>query len=602
MRRERPAENDIELDLGRYELRRQGRRVKLEKKPMELLILLVARREQLVSRKEIVTKLWRSHLFIETEPNINNIVRKIRTALGDDSDKPRFLETVVGKGYRFIGPVRVIDARFPPSDFGSGAISAVGPDQVGRWNERSSLAVLPLMLLGKVTDDSGICLGFADALVTRLGNLPGVDVLPISAVMNVPMEAAPSETASRLGVRFVVRGAIQMSKGLWRLSMEMFDTHMQSACLTRKRDLDVDRLSDIEDEIAKQIAVALNRPLGPETVHRRQRHSKDPMAYAEFIRGYRVSSSGDPALLDEAAQRLLNAVTRDPGFSLAHATLSLVCATRHFELDPASEWLEKAEFHCRRSLELDPDLPEAHVASAFLLWGPSKNFQHLEAIAELKRALALQNNQPQAYNRLGTILAHIGLLDHSREMYEKGRPFHPRKAISHSIVQVYVWNQEYDLAREEIQAWRAENPSNKYPLYFAPQPAMMTGDLKEAKILLDEAVQLLPEEPLIVSLQGVFHALTGKEGKALDCLTRASTSPRSLGHAHHSYYQFACILALLGRREAAFEWLERSVSSGFACWPFFLKDPYLKNLRELRGFEVLVSSLQAKYPDHLGLL
>jgi tetratricopeptide (TPR) repeat protein len=416
----------------------------------------------------------------------------------------------------------------------------------------------------------------------------------------VPIEAAPSETASRLGVRFVVHGAIQMSKGIWRLSMEMFDIHMQSACFTRKRDLDVDRLSDIEDEIAKQIAVALNRPLGP--VQRRARYSNDPMAYAEFVRGYRVSSSGDPTLLDEAAQHLSNAVTRDPGFSLAHAALSVVCATRHFELDPASEWLEKAEFHCRRSLELDPDLPEAHVASAFLLWGPSKNFQHLEAIAELKRALALQNNQPQAYNRLGTILAHIGLLDHAREMYERGRPFHPRKAISHSIVQVYVWNQEYDLAREEIQAWRAENPSNKYPLYFASQPAMMTGDLKEAKILLDEAVQLLPEEPLIVSLQGVFYALTGKEGKALDCLTRASTSPKSFGHAHHSYYQFACILALLGRREAAFEWLERSVSSGFACWPFFLKDPYLKNLRELPGFEVLVSSLQAKYPDQLGFL
>ncbi len=596
MRRTRPAVNDIELDLGRYELRRQGRRVKLEKKPMELLIFLVGRREQLVSRGEIVTKLWRSDLFIDSQPNINNIVRKIRTALGDNFAKSRFLETVVGKGYRFIGPVRVIDARYPPSDF------AVGPDKIGRWNERSSLAVLPLILLGKAADDHGICLGFADALITRLGNLPGVDVLPVSAVMNVPIEAAPSEIASRLGVRFVVHGAIQISKGIWRLSMEMFDIHMQSACFTRKRDLDVDRLSDIADEIAKQIAVALNRPLGPGAVQRRARYSKDPMAYAEFVRGYRVSSSGDPTLLDEAAQHLSNAVTRDPGFSLAHAALSLVCATRHFELDPASEWLEKAEFHCRRSLELDPDLPEAHVASAFLLWGPSKNFQHLEAIAELKRALALQNNQPQAYNRLGTILAHIGLLDHAREMYERGRPFHHRKAISHSIVQVYVWNQEYDLAREEIQAWRAENPSNKYPLYFAPQPAMMTGDLKEAKTLLDEAVQLLPEEPLIVSLQGVFYALTGKEGKALDCLTRASTSPKSFGHAHHSYYQFACILALLGRREAAFEWLERSVSSGFACWPFFLKDPYLKNLRELPGFEVLVSSLQAKYPDQLGFL
>src|SRR5690242_11143225 len=117
MLRTTSATAEIELDLGRYEVRRRGRRVKLEKKPMELLIFLVSRRDQLVSRDDIVAKLWRSHLFVDTEPNINNIVRKIRTALGDDSAKPRFLETVVGKGYRFIGPIRVIDARFPQPDF-----------------------------------------------------------------------------------------------------------------------------------------------------------------------------------------------------------------------------------------------------------------------------------------------------------------------------------------------------------------------------------------------------------------------------------------------------------------------------------------------------
>jgi tetratricopeptide (TPR) repeat protein len=334
----------------------------------------------------------------------------------------------------------------------------------------------------------------------------------------------------------------------------------------------------------------------------RPRYSKDHLAYAEFIRGYRLSSSGDPALLDEAAQRLSNAVTRDPVFSLAHATLSLVCATRHFEFDPASKWLEKAEFHCRRALELDPDLPEGHVANAFLLWGPSKNFQHLEAIAELRRALALQKNLPHAYNRLGTILAHIGLLDHAREMYERGRPFQPRKALNHSIVQVYIWKREFDLAREAIQAWRSESPGNKYAIYFAPQPAMLTGELKEAKVLLDEAVQLVPDEPLIVSLLGVYWALAGNADQALECAARACGTPKSFGHAHHTYYQIACISALLGRREVAFEWLERSVSSGFACWPLFLQDVCLRNLRSLPDFDVLVSSLQAKYPDHLGLL
>src|SRR5258705_1219153 len=147
MRRTKPAAVEIELDLGRYELRRRGRRIKLEKKPMELLIFLVARREQLVSRKEIVTKLWRSDLFIDTEPNINNIVRKIRTALGDDSAKPRFLEIVVGKGYRFVGPVRVIDARYPQSDFGPDAMHAVGPEKSEERSERSSLPGLLLMRL-----------------------------------------------------------------------------------------------------------------------------------------------------------------------------------------------------------------------------------------------------------------------------------------------------------------------------------------------------------------------------------------------------------------------------------------------------------------------
>jgi DNA-binding winged helix-turn-helix (wHTH) protein/tetratricopeptide (TPR) repeat protein len=594
--------DEIELDLGRYELRRRGQRVKLEKKPMELLILLVARREQLVSRRDIVTKLWRSDLFIDTEPNINNIVRKIRVALGDNSAKPHFLETVVGKGYRFIGPVRVIDARFPQSDFEQSPTGEADRERASVRGERPSLAVLPLCLLGNIPDDRGVCLGFAEALVSRLGNLQGVDVLPISTMLNVPAELTASDVGSRLGVRFVIHGAIQQSKGQWRLSLEMFDTHLQGAGFTRKCDLDVNRLPDLEDDIAKQIASALNRPLRPPTVQRRPRYSKDPLAYAEFVRGYRLSSSGDPALLDEAAQRLSNAVTRDPGFSLAHATFSLVCATRHFEFDPASTWLDKAEFHCRRALEGNPDLPEGYVANAFLLWGPSKNFQHVEAIAELRRALALQKNLPHAYNRLGTILAHIGLLDHAREMYERGRPFQPGKAVSHSIVQVYIWNREYGLARDEIRAWRTENPVNKYPIYFSPQPAIMTEDWKEAKGLLDEAVQLLPEEPMIVSLLGLYHALTGKAEQALECLTRACGNPKSFGHAHHTYYQIACILAVLERREMAFEWLERSVSSGFACWPFFLKDPCLRNLHSLPQFEVLVSSLQAKYPDHLGLL
>jgi DNA-binding winged helix-turn-helix (wHTH) protein/tetratricopeptide (TPR) repeat protein len=589
----KPEVAEFELDLGRYELRRRGRPVKLEKKPMELLIFLALRPGQLVSRQDIVTKLWRSDLFVDTEANINNVIRKVRTALRDSSAKPRFLQTVVGKGYRFIGPLRVI---------GSG-LTHSGSEQsrVPGGGERPTLAVLPLCLLGNISDDQGVCLGFADALVSRLGNLKDVDVLPISSMLNVPAEMSASDVGSRLGTRFVVHGAIRESKGQWRLALQMFDTHLQGAGFTWKRDLDVSRLSELEDEIANQIASALNRPLRPQTAQP-QRYSRDQLAYADFMRGYRLSSSDDPVLLDEAVHRLTNAVTRDPGFSLAHATLSLTCANRYFEFEPATKWLDKAEFHCGRALELNRDLPEAHVAKAFLLWSPSKNFQHLDAIAELRKAISLQKNLPHAYNRLGTILAHIGLLDRAREMYERGRPFQPKKVVSHSIVQVYIWAGEAVLAREEIQAWRAENPTNKYAIYFAPQAAMMTGDWQEAKELLDEAIHLFPEEPLIISLMGLYWALIGNSEHALECVARACSTAKTFGHAHHTYYQIAGIFSLLGQRSVGFEWLERSVSSGFGCWPFFLKDACLRGLRSLPEFETLVSSLQVKYPADVGLL
>ena len=591
---------DVELDLGRYELRRAGQRVKLEKKPMELLIFLAGRRDRLVPREEIVAKLWQSDLFIDTERNINNIVRKIRAALGDDAAKPRFLETVVGKGYRLVGPIRVIDPEGPSGLIDSWPSQVASAPAAVSHGSRSSLAVIPLRPIGETTNDQGLGLGFADILIARLANLPGIDVLPTSAVLNAAPATSAAEIALQLGVRFVVHGKIHVARHQSRVAVEMYDSHLRTTCFTRRCDVDPARLPALKEDVAMRVARALRRPLSEPPL--RLRYSRDPLANAQFVRGYRLSSSGDPKLLEEASAHLANAVTRDSSFALAHAVLAYLCAARHFEYDPSRVWLDKAEFHCLRSLELDPDLPEGHVAKAFLLWGPSRNFQHLEAIEELKHALALQKNLPHAYNRLGTILAHIGLLNHARNMYQLGSTFDPRKAVSHSIFQVYMWSGDYDHAREELQMWKRDNPSSKYAIHFAPYLELLSGNLQNARVQLEEVAGLNPEEPLIFSLEGLLHAVAGKSHAALQSVRRACTSPRSFGHTHHTHYQIACIYSVLGQEGAAFEWLERSVDTGFACWPFFLKDPFLKNLRKLSQFELLVSALQARYPDHLGML
>ena len=122
---EAPVQTDVlELDLRRYELRRGSNVLKLEKIPMELLILLVERRDQLVGREEIIARLWGKDVFLDTEQGINTAIRKIRLTLGDDPNEPRFLQTIVGKGYRFVGPITVMGAR-PTAASAPGSTSAI---------------------------------------------------------------------------------------------------------------------------------------------------------------------------------------------------------------------------------------------------------------------------------------------------------------------------------------------------------------------------------------------------------------------------------------------------------------------------------------------
>ena len=96
---------DFELDLRSYRVRRSGRTLRLERIPMEVLFLLVRRQGQLVTREEIVEKLWGKNVFLDTDNAINTAIRKIRQVLKDNSDQPRFVQTITGRGYRFIAQV-----------------------------------------------------------------------------------------------------------------------------------------------------------------------------------------------------------------------------------------------------------------------------------------------------------------------------------------------------------------------------------------------------------------------------------------------------------------------------------------------------------------
>jgi DNA-binding winged helix-turn-helix (wHTH) protein len=143
---------DFELDLRSYQVRRSGRTLKLERIPMEVLFLLVERRGQLVTREEIIEKLWGKNAFLDTDNAINTAIRKIRQVLNDDPEQPRFVQTVTGRGYRFIGqtsevlsPVTQAPAQEQPAS--SSPATTGSPPGIGtRWKLIISATVAALTL------------------------------------------------------------------------------------------------------------------------------------------------------------------------------------------------------------------------------------------------------------------------------------------------------------------------------------------------------------------------------------------------------------------------------------------------------------------------
>lgn len=128
---------DFELDVGAYELRRRGKPVRLERHPMDLLILLVERRNELVSRSDIVDRLWGEGVFVDVETEVNTAISKVRQALRDSTDSPRFVETVSGKGYRFIATITSASTEPSRTEPGFAPRTSEQPES------RVMLAVLP---------------------------------------------------------------------------------------------------------------------------------------------------------------------------------------------------------------------------------------------------------------------------------------------------------------------------------------------------------------------------------------------------------------------------------------------------------------------------
>lgn len=569
----------FELDLRAGELRKSGMHIKLQHQPLQILEMLLQRAGEVIPRDELRQKLWPAGTYVDFERSLNKAMVLLRDALGDSADSPRYIETLPRKGYRFIAPVQ---------GAGRAANEAWG-------SEEASIAVLPFLSLNPLQEKESFSLGFADALITALGSQGQLIVPPTAAIMKYTGARDPLEVSRDLQVRYVLHGNIQTIGAQWRVSIQVFDAATRKIAFTEKYDFQLENVFEVQDQIAARVAEGLKLRFHAPLPRSADRYTQNSAAYDELMQALRDSSSDDRGARDGAIELLSRSVERDPQFALAHAVLSYACAVKHFETDSSPLWLQKAERHCRVALELDPELAEGHLAMAYIHWSPARNFAHLEAIEELQKAVALQPNVQHAHNRLGTICAHIGRLPESRLFYQKARRLDPQSAAGRGIVQPYLWGGQIDEASREIETWLKASPGHIYPVYYRPWPALLSGDVERAAALVQQALNLYANDPMLISLQGLIYAHRQEREPALDCVRQACSIARSFGHSHHTYYQIAGIFSLLGETGPAMDWLERSVNTGFPCWPFFRIDPAMKNLWSSAPFEALLRTLEERF-------
>ena len=612
---EAPVQTDfLELDLRRYELRRGSSVLKLEKIPMELLILLVERRDQLVGREEIIARLWGKDVFLDTEQGINTAIRKIRLTLGDDPNEPRFLQTIVGKGYRFVGPISVIGAAPAVASAPSpapttneetqpsrpktalrwklGALAAVFMlagvavtafryfDWI-RWFPRPpvhSVAVLPLKNLSGNPADEYFADGMTDELITNLAKISALRVTSYTSVSKYKTTSKPlPEVAQELQVDGIVEGSVLRSGDQVRITAQLIYAPRDQHLWAEEYQRYVRDVLYLQREVARDIAEQVRVTLTPnEQARLATAGAVDPVAYESYLRGRSFWNQRSEASLLKAIDQFNKAIEVDAGYAPAYSGLADCYTTLGYlsYLDPLDAF-PRARDAATKALELDPSLAEAHTSLAYYNLYHAWNWA--EAENEFKKAIELNPNYATAHDWYSYYLMAMGRFDEAWKEVNRAHELDPLSVtISTDIGFNHFYRRNYDEAINQLRGTLSVSP--KFPLAH-----LWLGRAYQQKKMYAEAIDefnktdaALPGWVVTIAGMGNAYGEWGHRAEAEQVLTRLS----ELANAKYvTPYGVALVYAGLGDENRAFAWLNKAVA-GRSHWLVWLnRDPRWDRLR-----------------------
>jgi TolB-like protein/Flp pilus assembly protein TadD len=559
----------FELDPA-GELRCEGKKLKLQDQPLQILHLLIQRQGQIVTREELRSKIWPSDTFVDFDHGINNAIKRLREALGDTAETPGFIETVPRRGYRFIAKV----------ERGAHLIR--------------SLAVLPLANLSSDPEQEYFVEGLTEALITTLAKIGELRVVSRTSSMQYKDARKPlGQIARELNVDAIVEGTMLRAHDRVRITAQLIDATKESHLWAESYERDLRDVLALQSEVAQAIAREIQVRLTPqEKAQFDQVNEVDPGAYEAYLKGRYYWNRRSQDGFHKGVQHFREAITKDSGFAAAYSGLAdCLSLLSMFGFLAPDDGIARAKELAQRALQLDPASAEAHASLAMInTW---YDFDFGPAERGFERSIELDPRYAIGHSWFGF---HLGLMGRYEEAYtecKRSIRLDPVSSPRHWVLAMVHWmGRRYDQAIEACEK-ALEFDSNYIWAHGIIGWANLAKGLFEASISAAKAeLQLSPTSTFCIANLGEAYAAAGdREGaqKILDQLEELSS------RQFVNPYTTARIHAALGNPDEAFKWLQ-SAHSGRVTFLALLKtDPQLDKLRDDPRFRSLMLSM--KFPD-----
>jgi TolB-like protein/DNA-binding winged helix-turn-helix (wHTH) protein/Tfp pilus assembly protein PilF len=611
------------LDPGKSELTKRGTPVRLQEQSFRMLCLLLERPNELVTREELRAHLW-PDTYVDFDLALNTAVRKIRRALGDSAETPRFIETLPRRGYRFIAPVigpvvandeevvadpagapaePVLQPAPAPKHFPgltarrqawlAGGLMAAGVAAIGLWAANGhtiggtptrigSIAVLPFVNLTGDTMMEYLGDGLAETLIDRLSQLRSLRVMAPGTTSSFKgREVDPRAAGRELKVAAVIQGKIYRRGDVLTVDADLVDAGSGAEVWRgRYRRQTADAL-DLEEEISADLTRKLRESLAeaPASAQERarfaHRSTANKEAYRNYLQGlYEMRQlSSDSA--DEAVRHFEQAIRLDPAYALPYFGLASTYEVLDDWVLPPQEVIPKARVAIEKALDLDPSMSEAHTMLGTVhFW---YDFDQPAAEKEFQRAIELNPNFDDAHDFYGWFLVAHKRFDQGIAEHRRALELSPFDLQHHLILaQSLYYSRRYDEAMDELRTTLLQNPNAWWGHELLGWVYEQKGDIPRSAAELKRAVELEHNIAEPLASLGRADAIMGDRPAAVKILQQLQ---RLAAHSHVAPYALALVYAGLQQNQQTISEMRRAYEDHSWTVNFFGVDPKLEQVR-----------------------